>query len=226
MRFARPLEGGATCGPAKPAPRWPLEGATCWRGGLLIGFSLLVGAAVAQPATRAEVATQRAAIEQRFARETQACEQQFAVASCLEEVRVRRHAALEPLVRREHELAADERRARAAAQALRVRERDVTAAQDEGQRRERIVAAPPPSVPATPASHAPRALGADEAARQQQQAQARAAAGAARRREQLQEREERQRQRVAEHEVREKRKTRPAAALLPLPGASGASAPR
>lgn len=171
-----------------------------------------------QSPNRAEVAAQRAAIEQRFAGETQACEQQFAVASCLEDVRQRRHAALAPLVKREHELAAEERRARAQAQAQRVHERDLNAAQDEGQRRERVVAAPLTAAPASPASHAPRALGASEAESRREQAEAQAAA--ARRREQLRQREQARRQRMADHEAREQRRTKPAAAPLPLPGAS------
>lgn len=185
---------------------------------------LLLAAAAAsapqiQPATRTEVATQRAAIEQRFNREQAACEQQFAVSSCMEDVRQRRHTALVPLVRREHELAAEERRARASAQTQRVREREQAATEDGGPRRERVVAAPS----ATPASHAPKALTPEEAARQRQQAEALAEGEAAKRRELLHEREERQQQRVAAHEERQKKKTKPPAAALPLPGSSAAS---
>lgn len=69
---------------------------------------------LSQPPTRAEVAAQRAAIEQRYAQEQEACGQRFAVASCLDDLRQRRHEALAPLVKREHELAAEERRDRAA----------------------------------------------------------------------------------------------------------------
>ena len=68
----------------------------------------------ATPSPRAEVAAARAAIEARFTRETAECQQRFVVSSCVEEARQRRHDALAPLVKREHELSAEERRARAA----------------------------------------------------------------------------------------------------------------
>jgi hypothetical protein len=171
------------------------------------------------PPTRTEVAAQRAAIEQRFAKEQEACQKQFAVSSCVEDVRQRRHAALVPLVRREHELAAEERRARASAQTQRVHEREQAAAQDDSPRRERVI----PSPHATSAARAPKALSPEEAARQRQQSENQAEGEAAKRREQRQEREERQQQRVAEHEERLKRKTKPPAAPLPVPGASAAS---
>jgi len=185
---------------------------------------LLLAAAAASapqipPATRAEVAAQRAAIEQRFDREQAACQDQFAISSCVEDVRQRRHAALAPLVRREHELAAEERRARATAQTQRVNEREQAAAQDDGQRHERVVAVPP----ATPAARAPKALTPDEAEHKRQQAESQAQSAAAQRREQLREREERQQQRAADHELRLKKKTKPPAAPLPVPGASAAS---
>ena len=72
-------------------------------------------------------------------------EQRFSVSACVEELRRQRQDALAPLVRREHELATEERRARAAAQAQRVRERELAAAQDDGRRGERVVAASAPS---------------------------------------------------------------------------------
>ena len=196
---------------------------------MTVSLLILLAAAAATtntapvPATRAEVAAQRAAIEQRFKQDTAECQQRFTVSSCVDEVRQRRHDALVPLVKREHELAAEERRARAAVQAQRVRERDVAAAQDEGERRQRIVAEPPPLPPATPASRAVRTISPEQAARQRQQAESKAEADAAKRREQLSAREERQRERIAAHEARQKRKTKPAAAPLPLPGASSAA---
>ena len=176
-------------------------------------------AAGAQPATRAEVAAQRAAIEGQFTRDAAECEKRFSVAACLDELRQRRNDALAPLVRREHELAAEERRERAAAQVQRVRERELAAAQDEGQRRERIVMAPAPSLPSTPASHSLRGRSPDDAAQARRQAERKAEVEAAKRREQARERELRQQQRVAAHEAKEKRRMKPLAAPLPLPGA-------
>ncbi|MCF8204617.1 MAG: hypothetical protein K9J82_06060, partial [Methylotenera sp.] len=64
---------------------------------------LLAPAALSAPATRAEVAAQRAAIEQQFAREKAACEQRFAISACLEDLRQRQREALAPVVAREHE---------------------------------------------------------------------------------------------------------------------------
>lgn len=176
-------------------------------------------AAWAQPATRAEVNAQRAAIEQRFAREQAECEQRFAVSACLEDLRQRRREALAPLVAREHELAAQERRERAAAQAQRVKEREQAAAQDPAQTRERLV----PAVPASAPSHPARARSPEQAARARQQAERQAEAEAARRREQARERELRQQQRLADHAARQKNRTKPPAAPLPVPGASAAS---
>ncbi|RTL34431.1 MAG: hypothetical protein EKK53_26280 [Burkholderiales bacterium] len=176
--------------------------------------------AVAQPATRSEVQAQRAAIEQRFLREQAECQQRFAVSACLEDLQQRRREALGPIVAREHELAAEERRERAAAQAQRVKEREQAAAQDEGQHRERVV----PAAPAAPAPHPVRARSPEQAAQAQRAAEQRAAADAEKRREQAREREIRQQQRIAEHEAREKRRTKPPAAPLPLPGVTPASA--
>lgn len=198
---------------------------------------LLAGAAASPPlpplpppsaasATRAELAAERAAIEQRFDADKQACERQFAITPCVEALRQRRHDALEPLVKREQALAAEERRIRAAAQAERVRERDLAAAQEEAQRREQAVVAPLPAVPATPASHAPRARDAADAARQRQRVEAQAAGVAAQRVEQRRVREDEQRKRIADHEARLQRRTKPAAAPLAVPGESAASAAR
>lgn len=216
-----PLEGGATGGPAKPVPRWPLDDAARWRSGLLACLALAVGMAAAQPATRAELAAQRAAIEQRFAREQAECEQRFAVSPCLEDLRKRRQAALAPLIRHEHELDAEDRRARAAAQVQRVKERELAAAQDEGQRRQRLVATPPPSLPAVPASHV-KARNPEAVAQERQQSIVKAEREAARRRERAEERQARMRERADAHEAKEKARTRPPAAPLPLPGASAA----
>lgn len=184
---------------------------------------LVAAAAAAQPATRAEVAAQRVAIEQKFARDKAECEQRFSVAACLDDLRQRRNLALAPLIRREHELATEERRERAAAQTLRVREREQAAAQDEGQRRERVVMAPRAAASSVPASHPSRARSPDEAEQARRQTVKKAEVEAARRREQASERELRQQQRSAEHEAKEKRRTKPLAAPLPLPGASAAS---
>jgi colicin import membrane protein len=183
---------------------------------------LLAGSAtvLAQPATRAEVQAQRAAIEQRFAREQAECEQRFVVSTCTEALRQRRREALAPLVAREHELAAEERRGRAAAQAQRVQERGQAAVQEEGQHRERLV----PAAPVTPASHPPRARSPEEATRAQRQAALGAESEAAKRREQARERAQRQRERITEHEARQQRRSKPPAAPLPMPGVAPASA--
>lgn len=185
---------------------------------LILAF--VATAAAAQPPTRAEVAAQRAAIEQRFDREKAACQQQFSVSSCLDEVRRGRHEALAPLVKREHELAAEERRARSAAQAQRVRERELAAAQDEGQKREKLLTASPSVPPVTPAARTPKAINPEAAAQTRQKAENKAAAEAAKRREQAEARQQRQQQRIAEHEAKLKSRSKPAAAPLPLPGAS------
>ena len=178
------------------------------------------------PATRAEVAAQRAALEAKFERESTECQQRFAVSACLEDLRQRRHDALAPLVRREHELAAEERRERAAAQVQRVRERELAAAQDEGQRRQRSVVAPPPPAPVVPASHPVRGRSPEAAEAARRAAERQSEVEAARRREQARLRELRQQERIAAHEARQKKRTKPAAAPLPLPAASTASAPR
>lgn len=190
-------------------------------------LTLLAAAAASaplgQPATRAEVATQRAAIEQQFVREKAECEQRFAVSPCLEDMRKRRQAALAPLIRHEQELAAEERRARAAAQAQRVKDRELAAAQEQGQRQQRLLALPPPAAPAQPASHPSRARNPEMVERERQRAVSQAGAEAAKRRERTEERQQRMQQRIAEHEAKEKARTKPRAAPLPLPGASAAS---
>jgi colicin import membrane protein len=171
----------------------------------------------AQPATRAEVQAQRKSIEQQFARQEAECQQRFAVSACLEASRQARREALAPLVAREHELAAEERQARAAAQAQRVKEREQAAsAPIDAQRRER----PGPVASAPAASQPVRARNPEQAARAQREAERKAAAEAAQRREEARERELRMQQRLAEHEARQKRRSKPPAAPLPLPGAS------
>ena len=189
-------------------------------------IALAATAVAAQPATRAEVAAQRAAIEQRFAKEKLDCQQRFSVAACLDDVRQRRHEALTPLVQREHQLAAEARRARSEAQNQRVRERELGAAQDEGLKRERLLTAPPPAPTASPAARTPKAISPEAAERARLKAARKADAEASKRREQARARQQRQQRLVAEHEAKEKNRSKPAAAPLPLPGASGASVPR
>ena len=188
---------------------------------LILAFA--ASAAVAQPATRSEVATQRAAIEQRFERERLACEQHFSVSSCQDDVRRRRHDALAPLVKREHELAAEERRERSAAQTQRVKERELGAAQDEGQKRERLLTAAPPAPAASAADRTPKALSPEAAERIRLKATQKADTEAARRREQAEARQQRQHQLVVEHEAKLKSRTKPAAPPQPLPKAAAAS---
>lgn len=186
---------------------------------LILLAATAASAPLSHPATRAEVTAQRTALEQRFVREKAACEQRFAVSPCMEELRQRQQDALAPVVRREHELAAEERHERALAQAQRVRDREAAAALDSAQRGERLVAAQP-SVAAVPASHAVRTRTREQVERARRQADAQAAAEAAQRRERAQVREQRQRERMAAHEAKEKARTKPLAAPLPLPGAS------
>ncbi|MGM9481217.1 hypothetical protein ACS5PN_08495 [Roseateles sp. NT4] len=186
-------------------------------------LALVATAAAAQPATRAEVAAQRAAIEQRFAQEKLDCQSRFSVASCLDDVRQRRHDAMAPLVKREHELAAEERSERASAQTQRVRERELAAAQDEGQKRERLLTASPPASSVSPAARTPKALSPEAAEHNRLKAAQKADAEAAKRREQAEARQLHQQRVQAEHEARQKSRTKPAAAPLPLPGASAAS---
>jgi hypothetical protein len=192
---------------------------------LLILLAAAAASAPPPPATRAEVAAQRVAVEQRFARESADCEQRFAVSPCLEDLRKRRQEALAPLIRHEHRLAAEERLARAAAQTQRVKERELAAVQEQGQRGQRLVAQPTPAPPASSASPSTRARDPEVAERERRQAVLKAEAEAAQRRERAQERERRMRQRIAENEARQKSRGQPAAPLplpAPLAGASGA----
>lgn len=195
---------------------------------------ILLAAAASAPlnasfATRAEVAAQRAALEQRFDRDKAECAERFAVTPCLEDVRKRRQEALAPLIEHEHELAALERRARAQAQVERVKARELAAAQDEAQRLERAVKAPPPTVAATPAPRPSRQRSPEEARRAQARAASQAQAEAAQRVARAKERERLLQERQAEHAAREQRRSRPAAKPLPLPStlppASAPSAP-
>ena len=191
---------------------------------LRILLAAAASAPLSEPATRAEVTAQRAAVEQRFAREKLECEQRFAVSPCLEDLRKRRQDALAPLVRREQEFITEERQARAVAQAQRVKERQLAAAQDEVERRERSGAAAAPTQPRAP--HAVKSRSPEQAERERRQAIGKADAEAATRRERALERQQRAQQRIAEHEARQKSRTKPPAAPLPLPGASAASAPK
>jgi len=193
---------------------------------LLILLAAAASAPLSAPATRAEVAAQRAAVEQRFAREKIECEQRFAVSPCLEDLRQRRQDALAPLVRREQEFITEERHARAVAQAQRVKERQLDAAQDAVERRERVGAASSPTQPVARVPHVVKSRSPEQAERERRQAISKADAEAATRRAHAQERQQRAQQRVAEHEARQKSRTKPPAAPLPLPGASAASAPK
>ena len=183
-------------------------------------------AAAAQPAMRAEVAAQRAAIEHQYQQDKVVCEQRFAVAACLDALRQHRREALAPLVRRENEWAAEERRERAADQARRVREREQAAAAELGGQRERATEA---AAPVPPTSHPVRARNAEQVDGARQQADQAAKAEAARRRSQAAERTLRQQQRLADHEASERQRVKPAASPLPMPAvlpASAVSTPR
>ena len=77
----------------------------------------------------------RAAVEARFLQDSHACQDHFQVNSCMDRVRAERVAALKPLLAREQELDAQDRKARSDAQAKRVAERQREFEAEEGRRR-------------------------------------------------------------------------------------------
>jgi colicin import membrane protein len=91
---------------------------------------------------------------------------------------------------------------------------------DEGLRRDKAMAAPPPAMPASAAPHPVRARTPEQAEQARREAEAQAANEAAQRRDKARERQLRRDQRIAEHEAREKSRLKPPAAPLPLPPAS------
>ncbi len=166
---------------------------------------------------RAAIVAERSQLAERYAAEERTCADRFAVNACVDDVRARRRAALQPLRERELRLdqaerqqRAEERRAAIAAKRQAAAARPAAAASAQLRVRE-----PAPQRPAA----APRpARSRDEAAR--------AAEAAARARESEQRREEAQaaqqrvQQRQLERELSGKRSE-----PLPLPAPAG-SAPR
>lgn len=176
---------------------------------------------------------QRQALEQGFSLEREHCEQRFAVNDCLNDVRLRRNEALQPLQRQEDELAARIRRAKSVAQRERVRERQQEAALAEGERRtsalRSTVLRGEPADPAASAAaaQAPRlrrslpATSPGETARARQQQAEREAQRHAQQR-------ARQQQRLQQHQLdlqqRRSQSGKKPAAPLPLPTAEEISA--
>jgi hypothetical protein len=79
----------------------------CFIAGLvLLMLPTLSGPARAQGSERESLVAERQGLVDRFAAEERACRERFAVTACVDELRVRRRAALEPL--RERELALDD----------------------------------------------------------------------------------------------------------------------
>jgi hypothetical protein len=197
--------------------------------------------ALAQPTaasgagSRADVNAQRSALEAGFEREKAECHQRFAVSDCLEDLRLRRHEALAPLVRRSNELSAQERHQRAIDQRARVQERELSVVQDESQRRKRMrasAAAASASAPAS-ASNAPsRPRVPDDVEQARAATEQRATLQAARVRA---EREQREAQAKAQRQQQQERLKRqegkpvaqplPAPAPLARPSAASGTAP-
>lgn len=166
---------------------------------------------------RARIAAERARLGAAFDAEEAACRERFLVNACVDDVRARRRAALDPLRRRELDLDDAERRRRADARRTAVRER--------------LAAPPPPEPPATaapppaPPASAPRTTvpavrpdpGQEEAA-----AAARRAEAAKRRQQRAAETREEIRRREAERSARGKPSDPlpTPAALPPAPAAS------
>jgi hypothetical protein len=138
---------------------------------------VLTGLAWAQGSEREQLAADRQGLLERFAAEERACRERFVVTACVDELRLRRRAALEPL--RERELAIDdaERQQRAndrqAARALRPPPASAAAARSTLEAASQPMRAPPsitatvrePDLPRTGGSQTSRALLAAERAR-------------------------------------------------------------
>lgn len=196
---------------------------------LLTSAALPAFAQLDQSAERERLRAQRAEIEARFALEREGCEQRFAVNACVDEAKQRRSAGLHPLQRREIELDAAQRKARAAAQQERVAERNREAASEEGRKRTEVLLAPPRQPAAQAAPRPPRA--APEAHAEAYKAQvAKAERDAKHNRERLAERQREQKAHLLALEERQRRRAadgkKPAAPLPPPAKASAASAAR
>ncbi len=151
-----------------------------------------LGASLARAADsspeRRQLQQQRRAVEAHFAQQSQVCRQQFQVNSCMAGIRAERLAALKPIQSREQVLDEEDRRARSAAQAQRVTERQREFEAEEGRRRTEALQAKPPTPRSGPdgkpgpltAPHAPPVdpeAHARDITRQQQEAALAAAQG-------------------------------------------------
>lgn len=202
---------------------------------LVLATPAWTGATPAAADERAQLAAQRRQIEARAEQARAACAGRFDVVGCQDAVRRERSAALAPLQRREVELADLERKERADAQQLRVRDkqRDAALRDAHQQMTPAVAAAPAASVP--PVRPTSRAGGRDaeaaELARQHQAAQRAAErADSQRLRSQQQRQQIEQRQAEKAHDAGKSGKTadegKPPAASLPLPSASALAALR
>jgi hypothetical protein len=174
----------------------------------------------AQQAERARLAAQREAITARFLAEEQACRDRFVVTACVDEVRVRRREALEPVRQRELQLGDADRRARAA-------ERQAALAEKQRAARQRVEVPPAAEVrlrnAPSPGASAPRPTGRPAPRKEDPAARAGEAA------DRMKARQERdQASQDAQERVRKRRDDRAAsgraAAPLPPPDRPGSSA--
>jgi colicin import membrane protein len=179
-----------------------------------LGLALLLLAVGAAADERAAILAERQALQARFAAQERECASRFVVNACLEDVRLRRREALEPLRERELQLDQAERLKRAEER------RAAIAAKQNPAGAPRASAGPTPQLrvrePApVPAARPGRAS--DEAER--------AAEAAARTREAEQRRTEAQ---AAQQRVQQRQAEREAAGKKsePLPVAGAASAPK
>jgi len=190
---------------------------------------------------------QRSALDAQLARDVGVCETRFAVNACLDEVRARHSAAVSPLTARLEALEAGERIGRAAAQRVRVAERQREFEVEDSRRRAEALKAtgqPDPDIAASAVEAAasnpprrPQAANPEERAKQLRRQAAAAAQTAQKNRSQLAARQYQQQLRVQDQQQRAEARARSGkkpVAALPLPTqaevaaavASAGSAPR
>ena len=208
---------------------------------LAVAASGAAGAAPADDGERSRIAHERADIEAHYAERVRACSERFVVTSCVEDAKRDRRRGLDALRARQLKLDEESRRARAAARRA---ELAAKAAEDVRREQERAARAASAPAPRAPRSLEPRRDTAPESARSAHEPRDRPRSAAERlgikpaRRgdpEERKAREERSRaayearqREAAEHrqEVMENLRKRaekgPAAAPLPVPGASAA----
>jgi hypothetical protein len=144
---------------------------------MLTALSLRPGTAWAQVSERERLAAERQGLVDRFEAEERACRERFVVTACVDELRVRRRAALEPLRARELALDDAERQQRArdrqAARAARPQPASAAAARPAVEADNPSLRTPPavtatvrePEPPRTSSGQTSRALQAAERAR-------------------------------------------------------------